>query len=58
MPVPKRKTPRSTTRSRRSQWKSTAPTYAACHQCRYAKLPHTVCKNCGYYGGRQVVEVD
>jgi large subunit ribosomal protein L32 len=58
MPVPKRKTPRSATRARRSHWKSKAPTYSACPQCRYAKLPHTVCKNCGYYGGRQVVEVE
>jgi large subunit ribosomal protein L32 len=58
MPVPKRRTPRSKTRARKSQWKLAAPTYAACPQCRQAKLPHTVCQNCGYYGGRQVVEVE
>ncbi|HEV3399974.1 MAG TPA: 50S ribosomal protein L32 [Actinomycetes bacterium] len=58
MPVPKRKTPRAKTRHRRSHWKSAAPTYASCPQCRQAKLPHTVCQNCGYYGGRQVVEVE
>jgi ribosomal protein L32 len=58
MPVPKRKTPRAKTRHRRSHWKSVAPTYASCPQCRQAKLPHTVCQNCGYYGGRQVVEVE
>jgi large subunit ribosomal protein L32 len=28
-----------------------------CPQCRQAKLPHTVCPNCGWYGGRQAVEV-
>jgi large subunit ribosomal protein L32 len=58
MPVPKRKTPRAKTRHRRTHWKSVAPTYASCPQCRQAKLPHTVCQNCGYYGGRQVVEVE
>jgi len=58
LPVPKRKTPRSKTRHRRAHWKSAAPTYAACPQCRQAKLPHTVCQNCGYYGGRQAIEVE
>lgn len=58
MPVPKRKTPRAKSRHRRSQWKSAAPTYAACPQCRQAKAPHLVCRNCGYYGGREVIEVE
>ena len=58
MPVPKRKTPRARTRQRKSQWKSVAPTYAACPQCRQAKAPHQVCRNCGYYAGRQVVDVE
>jgi large subunit ribosomal protein L32 len=58
MPVPKRKTPRAKSRHRRSQWKSATPTYAACPQCRQAKLPHHVCQNCGYYGGREVIEVE
>jgi large subunit ribosomal protein L32 len=25
-----------------------------CPQCHELKLPHTVCRNCGYYRGRQV----
>jgi large subunit ribosomal protein L32 len=58
MPVPKRKTPRAKSRHRRSQWKSTAPTYSACPQCRQAKAPHQVCRNCGYYAGREVIEVE
>ncbi|MSX70588.1 MAG: 50S ribosomal protein L32, partial [Actinobacteria bacterium] len=33
MPVPKRKMSRSKTRSRRSQWKTTAAALAACPQC-------------------------
>jgi len=26
-----------------------------CPRCRAAKLPHTVCRQCGFYRGRQVV---
>jgi large subunit ribosomal protein L32 len=29
-----------------------------CPQCRQAKLPHVVCGNCGWYGGRQAIEVE
>jgi large subunit ribosomal protein L32 len=58
MPVPKRKTPRAKTRHRKSHWKSVVPTYSACPQCRQAKAPHQVCRNCGYYAGRQVVDVE
>lgn len=58
MPTPKRKTPKAKTASRRSQWKGSAPTYAECPQCHQPKLPHRVCPNCGYYAGRQAVEVE
>lgn len=27
----------------------------ACAQCHEMSLPHTVCRNCGYYDGRVVV---
>lgn len=60
MPVPKRKTPRSKTRSRKAQWFNSlkAPAYATCPQCKKAKLPHRACANCGTYAGRQVLEVE
>ncbi|HYT29806.1 MAG TPA: 50S ribosomal protein L32 [Actinomycetota bacterium] len=58
MPTPKRKKSHSRTRSRSSQWKSEPPTYAECPQCRQPKLPHRVCGNCGYYAGREVLEVE
>ena len=61
MAVPKRKMSRSNTRSRRSQWKASAPTVATCSRCKQPKLPHTACGTCGYYGSgakaQQVVEV-
>jgi large subunit ribosomal protein L32 len=48
---------RSNTRSRRAQWKTTAATIVTCDRCREPKLAHTVCKNCGTYNRRQVLEV-
>jgi large subunit ribosomal protein L32 len=57
--VPKRKTSRSNTRSRRSMWKATAPTLASCpnRACGQPKPPHQACANCGQYAGRQVLSV-
>ncbi len=57
MAVPKRRMSRSNTRSRRSQWKASAPTLVACPRCRQMKLPHVACPTCGTYNGRQVVAV-
>ncbi|HET9896192.1 MAG TPA: 50S ribosomal protein L32 [Streptosporangiaceae bacterium] len=55
MAVPKRKMSRSNTRSRRAQWKASAPSLVACSQCHEFKLPHTACPTCGTYNRRQVV---
>jgi large subunit ribosomal protein L32 len=48
---------RSNTRSRRAQWKTSAPTLAPCPRCRQPKLPHVACPTCGTYNGRQVINV-
>ncbi len=52
MAVPKRKTSRSNTRSRRANWKATATTLTACPQCSAAMQPHIACPSCGTYQGR------
>ncbi|NMO52595.1 50S ribosomal protein L32 [Actinoplanes sp. TBRC 11911] len=57
MAVPKRKTSRSNTRSRRANWKATVVQTVPCPQCRSPHLPHHACEVCGTYNGRQVVEV-
>ncbi|HEY7047170.1 MAG TPA: 50S ribosomal protein L32 [Jatrophihabitantaceae bacterium] len=59
MAVPKRKMSRSNTRSRRAQWKTSAPTLVACSNraCGQPKLPHTACPTCGQYDGKQVLAV-
>lgn len=59
MAVPKKKTSKSKSRSRRaSAWTLDAPARSLCPQCRKAKPPHVVCGNCGWYGGRQAILVD
>ncbi len=57
MAVPKRKTSRSNTRHRRSQWKATAPALSTCDRCKQPKLQHTACPTCGTYNKRQVLAV-
>ena len=58
MAVPKKKKSKSKTRSRRaSAWKLSAPARSTCDRCGSTKLPHRVCGSCGWYKGRQAVEV-
>ena len=59
MAVPKKKTSKAKGRSRRaSAWRLGAPPRSECPQCHRAKLPHVVCGNCGWYGGRQAIDVE
>ena len=59
MPVPKRKTSRSATRSRKSaNMKIAPPPSSPCPNCGSARLPHTVCSTCGWYRGRVVIDVE
>jgi large subunit ribosomal protein L32 len=59
MAVPKRKTSKARSRTRRaSAWRLSVPPKSVCPQCHQAKLPHVVCPNCGWYGGRQAVDVE
>ncbi|MCH1511986.1 MAG: 50S ribosomal protein L32 [Acidimicrobiales bacterium] len=58
MAVPKKKTSKSKTRSRRnSAWKLSASTFNKCPQCGSTRRPHHVCGNCGWYNGREALEV-
>ncbi|MCZ7629877.1 MAG: 50S ribosomal protein L32 [Microthrixaceae bacterium] len=59
MAVPKKKTSKSKSRSRRaSNWTLDSGARSVCPRCKVAKRPHVVCGNCGWYGGRQAIEVD
>lgn len=57
MAVPKSKVSKARRDKRRSSvWKLEVPGMAECPQCHEMKLSHRVCKNCGYYDGKEVVK--
>lgn len=59
MAVPKRKTSKAKRDSRRtSAYRLAKPTIQECPNCHEPKLPHRVCKSCGYYDGKAVVQVE
>jgi large subunit ribosomal protein L32 len=59
MAVPKRKSSKSKSRSRRAaNWTLDEPAQSRCPNCQHAKRPHVVCPNCGWYKGRRAIEVD
>ena len=58
MAVPKGKVSKARRDSRRANWKLSLPGITECPQCHEMKLTHRVCKNCGYYNGKQVLKVD
>jgi len=46
--LPKKKTSKSRTRTRRSHHRLKAVNYSVCPKCSQAKLPHAACENCGF----------
>jgi large subunit ribosomal protein L32 len=59
MAVPKRKMSKSKTRSRRaSAWTLDPSPRSVCPRCSSIRKPHTVCANCGWYNGRQAIDVE
>ena len=59
MAVPKRKVSKAKRDSRRANtWKATVPGMSECPQCHELKLSHRVCKNCGYYDGKKIIEIE
>ncbi len=56
MAVPKRRTSKKVTRQGRTHKKITAPGLVECPNCSEYTKPHHVCKSCGQYDGKVVVE--
>jgi len=54
---PKRRLSKSRAGMRRAHKALKAPFIDNCPKCEEKKLPHRACPSCGYYKGRQVVEV-
>ncbi len=57
MAQPKRKWSKARTATRRSTWNLEEKKLSVCPHCHEAVLPHTVCSNCGYYNGKEVVSI-
>ncbi len=57
MPVPKQSHTKSRRDRRRANLRLSPPRFIVCSQCGKLKLPHAVCPYCGYYNGREVVDV-
>jgi large subunit ribosomal protein L32 len=56
MAVQQRKVSKQQKRKRRTHFKLHAPTMAVCPNCGELTLSHQVCKSCGFYKGKLVVE--
>ncbi|MBM6700246.1 50S ribosomal protein L32 [Bifidobacterium pullorum subsp. saeculare] len=52
MALPKYKTSRANTRSRRANWKATAVATVTCPACGAPAYPHMACPACGSFRGR------
>lgn len=55
--LPKRKISKARRDRRRAHDSLTRPKLVNCDNCGERKLPHILCPSCGFYRGRQVVEV-
>src|ERR1700748_1157616 len=58
MPNPKRRHSKKRTSTRRAHDSLTARSLSECPNCHERKLPHRACPKCGYYKGREVLEVE
>ncbi len=58
MAVPKSKISKSKRDMRRAHHALKGTNHQECPNCGEIKLPHHVCGACGYYKGREVVEID
>jgi large subunit ribosomal protein L32 len=57
MGVPKRKVAHARQMERRCHLALTPPTLVECPHCHEPKLPYRVCPACGWYNGRQAIEL-
>lgn len=55
MAVPRNRHSNSRKNMRRAHHAKKPKTFAKCANCQSAKLPHTVCTECGFYAGRSLI---
>ena len=56
MAVPKKKRSKARKRTHKSLWKINVPKLRPCPDCGELGLPHFVCKSCGYYKGKMIIQ--
>ncbi|MGB9743171.1 MAG: 50S ribosomal protein L32 [Minisyncoccales bacterium] len=57
MAVPKQRKTKSRQKQRRMHYFIKGPVLSLCPKCHQPIRPHTVCFNCGYYKGKEVIDV-
>jgi large subunit ribosomal protein L32 len=57
-PLPKRKISKGRRDRRRAHDSLKAANLVQCSNCGEMRLPHTVCPSCGFYQGREIIEVE
>jgi large subunit ribosomal protein L32 len=57
-PLPKRKLSKGRRDRRRAHDALKARNLTQCSNCSQMRLPHRVCPNCGYYQGREIIEIE
>ena len=57
MANPKRRHSKQRKALRRTFYKAKSPNMSVCPNCKNMKMPHRVCQHCGYYKGKQIVEI-
>jgi large subunit ribosomal protein L32 len=59
MAVPKRKPSKARGRARRSiNMRLAMPVFTECNTCGNKILPHKICPKCGFYKGKQYLELE
>lgn len=58
MPNPKRRHSKARRDKRRAHDALRVPQTNLCPNCREPRMPHRVCPKCGYYKGREVIQVE
>ena len=57
MAVPKRRRSKARKRTHKSLWTIFKPTTTKCSNCGSLRLLHHACTECGFYKGKQVINV-
>lgn len=58
MPVPKRHKTHSKAKMAGAHKSLKTRSLSVCPHCQEPKLPHRICKNCGYYKDKQILAIE